>query len=295
MASKNQLFVTPVSLFRVFGRDAERYLNGRLTQNIKSLPTGSSTSCLMLSPQGRIQGQMQVVRKPDFFLLLSDPLINEEAVKKFQSDLLQFKVADQVEVEELSSNYKLLTIIGNLDTSIALEKIIGPDITTFIRNRSGLTETSILVSKNKAESTLSIIVQSHPDLTISDSAHHEQLRIENKQPLWGVDLSEKILGSEIDFQDLISFNKGCYVGQEAIEMSVARGKPPRRFVKLTTPEVLSFTPGVDIYPLNNGSPCGFVTSSFANAEKGTVALGFIKNSQEPIEEVTINGNSLMAC
>lgn len=94
-------------------------------------------------------------------------------------------------------------------------------------------------------------------------------RIAKGIPKWGAELTEGMLPPEagLDRTD-ISYNKGCYIGQEVISRIKSAGKVNRRLVKLdanATGELMDA----------DGKVCGEVTSSIGN-----LALGFVKRACE---------------
>src|SRR5262249_58598381 len=52
---------------------------------------------------------------------------------------------------------------------------------------------------------------------------YESLRIEAGSPLYGRDVDESVMLSEIPFENLLSHNKGCYPGQEVVVRIRDRG------------------------------------------------------------------------
>ena len=103
-----------------------------------------------------------------------------------------------------------------------------------------------------------------PGATIS-----EEERIEKGLPKWGAELKEGMLPPEagLDATD-ISYNKGCYIGQEVISRIKSAGKVNRRLVKLRFAEE-----GVVCGEIVNadGKSCGEVTSV-----SGKMGLGYLK-------------------
>jgi folate-binding protein YgfZ len=117
----------------------------------------------------------------------------------------------------------------------------------------------------------------HGDLTETD-------RIEAGIPKWGAELKEGMLPPEagLDATD-ISYNKGCYIGQEVISRIKSAGKVNRRLVKL------SFDGEGETGDMVNaeGKSCGQVTSVC-----GTIGLGFLKRSAETEKLFTVNGTRI---
>lgn len=108
----------------------------------------------------------------------------------------------------------------------------------------------------------------------------ERERIEKGIPKWGAELKEGMLPPEagLDVTD-ISYNKGCYIGQEVISRIKSAGKVNRRLVKLTfdgegkTGEIVNL----------EGKVCGEVTSV-----SGGIGLGYLKRGADS-EGLTVLG------
>lgn len=97
-------------------------------------------------------------------------------------------------------------------------------------------------------------------------------RIENGIPKWGSEITEGMLPPEagLDATD-ISYNKGCYIGQEVISRIKSAGKVNRRLVKL-----LFDGEGKSGEIVNaEGNVCGVVTSV-----SGNIGLGFLKRGAD---------------
>lgn len=105
----------------------------------------------------------------------------------------------------------------------------------------------------------------------------ERERIEKGIPKWGTELTEGMLPPEagLDATD-ISYNKGCYIGQEVISRIKSAGKVNRRLVKLEANATGELKDA-------EGRVCGEVTSAVGN-----LALGFVKRACEG-RELFLNG------
>lgn len=265
-------------IWRISGADAVRYLHGRVTQNIKSLEPGRTARSLVITPQGKIQGQFQIYREPGSLLIISDPLSTKEAADNFLGALLQFKVADDVTAEDLSDTLEVYSAIG--PNAEALAKKISPDPKNILPRAWGkLPGFDILSAPGTGTA--------HVAAQVADPLALEMIRISEKVPRMEIDLSEKILGPEIDVGELVSFDKGCYAGQEVVEMATARGRPNRMlgvFEGSSSGELPAS--GTEIFTEGEpGKSAGWLTSSVAfPSEKKFRALGFLKTAalDEPL-------------
>lgn len=107
---------------------------------------------------------------------------------------------------------------------------------------------------------------------IPNSGLSERERIAQGIPKWGAEITVGMLPPEagLDLSD-ISYNKGCYIGQEVISRIKSAGKVNRRLVKMEfdgVGELGEFTNA-------QGKVCGEVTSV-----DGNLGLGFLKRSAE---------------
>src|SRR5258705_10289 len=89
----------------------------------------------------------------------------------------------------------------------------------------------------------------------------EELRIENRIPRWGTELSEDVIPNEAGLDErAVSYTKGCYLGQEIISRIKSLGHVNRhlRGIRLTSGSDLQ--PGDKLAP-EDGKPIGTVTSA----------------------------------
>lgn len=113
----------------------------------------------------------------------------------------------------------------------------------------------------------------------TDEATFDALRIESGQPRFGFELTQDYIPLEADLWDDVSFDKGCYIGQEIIARMESRGKLAKKLTQFTSDSTLER--GTDI--LANGRKVGSITSvgllSARSADtKQSVALGYVKTS-----------------
>ena len=125
----------------------------------------------------------------------------------------------------------------------------------------------------------------------AERAAWEALSLEEAIPRFGADFGPQTYPQEAGLErTAVSFNKGCYLGQEVICMLEMRGHVKRRLVQLAvvgaTPE-----PGAAIVD-GDGAHLGTVTRVGAPAAGETLALGMVKRAfSEPGTEVRIGGGT----
>lgn len=101
----------------------------------------------------------------------------------------------------------------------------------------------------------------------------DYLRIESGQPRFGRELTNDYIPLEANLWDDVSFNKGCYTGQEIIARMESRGRLAKQLVKLNPDAPLES--GAEIRA--DGKKAGQVTST-AEGPKGALALAYVKTA-----------------
>lgn len=112
-------------------------------------------------------------------------------------------------------------------------------------------------------------------LAAADEATFELLRIENGRPRFGRELTLDYIPLEANLWDDISFNKGCYVGQEIIARMDSRGKLAKKLTQLRLAAPVPVGTGL----LAGDRKVGTVTS-VAEGPSGVVALGYVRTGEE---------------
>jgi folate-binding protein YgfZ len=115
----------------------------------------------------------------------------------------------------------------------------------------------------------------------------ECLRVESGRPRFGIDLGEDVIPQEAGLNErAVSFEKGCYVGQETVARLHFRGKPNRhlRGLRLEQPAATG-----DEVRLGERA-VGHVGSAAASPVHGPIALALIRREAEPGQRVEVGGD-----
>jgi folate-binding protein YgfZ len=189
-----------------------------------------------------------------------------------EARLTRYLIADDVEVLDLTGKFKLIHWIGPAGT--APEGVSANE-----SDRFGITGVDWWVP---ADFGLDL-----PDGAIAfEGDDLEAFRIANAVPVWGRELREGILPPEagLDATD-VSYQKGCYIGQEVISRIKSAGKVNKRLTRMRFDAALP----VESLQLVDaaGAPAGELTSISPLAEGGVrAALGYVKRG---VEEVFVRG------
>ena len=112
-----------------------------------------------------------------------------------------------------------------------------------------------------------------------DDATADVLRIEAGRPLWGTDMDENTLAQEaaLDTIDGVSFDKGCYTGQETVARVHFRGHVNRtlRGLRCETPPPSGARVG-----FGDNLDAGTVRSVALSPRLGAIALAYVRREVE---------------
>ena len=112
-------------------------------------------------------------------------------------------------------------------------------------------------------------------------------RVERGLPAYGEDVTEENLPQETGQEGrAISFEKGCYTGQEVVARIHYRGHVNRRLMGLRLPEGPE-RPGAwegrELY--RDDRPVARITSAVVSPRRGPIALGYVRREVEPGERL----------
>jgi folate-binding protein YgfZ len=280
------------------GEDRVRWLNGMVTNNIRDLALNHSVYSFVLNPQGRNQGDLVSYHRGDYLLLTTD----RDQAAKLKELFDHYIIMDDVEVADISDKLATLGVAGPRAAALLsaggmeMTQLEPGQVTDLVWQGLGLSVArSVLPHIDGYEiwSTLESLEQVW-DALVSAGATPvgadalELYRINRGVPRYGVDLRERDLPQETAQEHVLSFVKGCYVGQEIVERIRSRGNLHRIFVGM---EVDGGAPAPGSKIFVDGKEAGEITSSATvpfSAGERTLALGYIRRDfSEPGRAVKI--------
>jgi len=270
-------------LVRMIGDDRVTFLHGMCSNDIKNLKSGMVTYALILNDHAHVVADIYVWAEESALLLEADRALWAKA----REHLEKFLVADDVEMEECGA-LTILDIAGP-DAAAAVAAVM-PDAAQltpwrFLRDgdrmgahlpRIGLTAFTVVVPTIQAESLIARMVAAAPATREVGADALDVLRVEQGLARVGVDATEKTIALEARLERGISYNKGCYVGQETVERATARGGVKKRLYGLRMTG--SHVPQTGAAALLEGKEVGLLTSVAKSPRLGVVGLGIMHHS-----------------
>lgn len=226
-------------VFRVSGRDARRYLNSRLSADIRALQPMRSCLAAMLSPQGRTEGFFSVLAISDEEFLLVSDAPGPEA----EASLKRFLAADRVVVTEETASW----IVLHLSEAPSSDLQQNVPMFSLASSRTGTGTIDLIVpvvSAGEIRSQLSAL-----GWVEMAEAEFQYLRRASGRPAFPIEINSESLFYESGLRSAVSFKKGCYVGQEVNERIDSHGKTARRLMRIKT-----------VGPLTDGEEAAITTS-----------------------------------
>jgi folate-binding protein YgfZ len=114
--------------------------------------------------------------------------------------------------------------------------------------------------------------------------------VEGGEPVFGIDVDETVLLPELRREDLISYTKGCYIGQELVARVKYRGHVNRALAGLRLEGEMVPRPGAPV--VAEGKEIGRLTSSVRSLALGLpIALGYLRREYlEPGTPVAVGAD-----
>jgi folate-binding protein YgfZ len=107
---------------------------------------------------------------------------------------------------------------------------------------------------------------------------------------FGRELSEEYIPLETGLWDAISFNKGCYVGQEIIARMESRGRLAKQLCGLRLPEGLPDGLALPAKLDAAGKEAGDLTSVVESPRHGLIGLAYVRSAHaEPGGRLAVGG------
>lgn len=287
-------------LVQVSGSEAVQFLNGLVTNDVAKLADGSWMMAAFPNAQGRLLALVRVVRRSDKFLFVTEP----ENYEKILQNLMRFTFAGDFKVEDLTNSFQLIRVRGNDLAKLGFPMPSNNEVT-----KSGFQGDNISLIHAFRENGFDALLPSTQlfddfwaYLKENDAVHisaetEKVLRIENGIPKYGVDMDETTVVLETGIDEAVSFNKGCYIGQEIIARIHFRGHVAKKLTGLVLEENGEIAPN-DELKSPAGKAAGRITSTvFSPALNKRIALGLVRHeflAPETNLRVISNGKELTA-
>ena len=293
------------TLLEVRGERALETFGGLVTQHVEALPEGRAAYAFMLTAKGKPVAEMRVLRPTgsdgeEQRLLLDLPTVCREQAEDHFGRYLPPRLATVSEREDLVR----LTVLGP-EADAAVGELLGegglpsspldvvstgdpPVIVVRREPETGAGHDLYLAAAEGADAWDALVeaAEAAGGGPVGLEAR-EVLRVELGIPLYGREISLDVLPQETGQTDrAVSFEKGCYTGQEVVARIHYRGRVNRLLRGLRLADEVD-PPGPGTALFRDDRQRGTVTTSLRSPRLGPVALGFVRREIDVGSELGI--------
>jgi folate-binding protein YgfZ len=212
-----------IGALAIEGPDRVDFLQGQLTQDVKTLGAGESRPAAGLTPKGKLIYWGRVLAGPDRILLL----IPSGARPAVAAHLSKYAVFQRVSVRDVTPEHVPFGLYG------PRAREFEPPPGVVVLPAEGEFAATLLAPRELADA-LARELERAGSRSVGDAAA-EILRVEAGRPLLGKDADDSNLPEEVGLAGAISATKGCYVGQEVVARLRTYGRVNRRLVGFRFP------------------------------------------------------------
>lgn len=272
----------------VSGSEAVMFLNGLITNDMKTLAVDSWMPAVFPNVQGRLIAAVRLLHRHDGFLIDTERPSLETVAKLLE----RFTLAGDFRVTDLTSETAMFSVqgrnafevirqvSGDAAATVARAQVMSAQLAndgevTIIRaTHTGEDGFDLFVNAPQVEALRESLTAAGAQPIGSDTA--ETLRLEAGIPRFGIDMDETKVVTETNLDDAVSFTKGCYIGQEIIARIKYRGHVAKKLTGVLLEQDAALASGAKLLSADD-KEIGSITSSTVSPRlRKTIALGYVK-------------------
>jgi folate-binding protein YgfZ len=273
-------------------RDRAALLHRLSTNHIERLQPGEGTETVLTTPIGRMIDLLDVYCLEDGLLLVTSPGQGATIHGYLRKNIF---FNDRVKVEDAGATLGEVTLYG--PRAAALLAGLGIAVAELAPRGIAVAtwqDTPLYVAGAAPIGGSGYRLMAAPDTLEGlgaalgaagavwlDAATYDVLRVERGYAAFGRELSQEYIPLETGLWSAVSFNKGCYVGQEIIARMESRGRLARQLQGLRF-AALPELPAEASVPLARleaeGKEAGDLTSLVDSPRYGLIGLGYVRTA-----------------
>jgi folate-binding protein YgfZ len=276
------------------GIQVKEFLQGQVSNDVEALRPGEGCYAALLSPKGKMLGDLRILDAEDELLLDTE----RGALQELFNTIRRFRLGYDVELHRRTRERGLLSLIGPHASELAGAEKLPPAEHAHVRvtvagiaARAIRTDTGVdLLCDAASTAGLAAALRDRGAVSVGEEVG-DVIRVERGRPRYGTDLDDTVIPQEAGLNErAVSFTKGCYVGQETVARLFYRGKPNRhlRGLRCTAP----VAPGAEITFQNR--TVGAVSSAVISPRWGALALALVRREAPLGATVSVGSDAVAA-
>ena len=268
---------------RMSGADALDLLNRLSTNNLDDIAIGDLQGTVLTTNKGRIIDLLYVLRQDDHLLVFTGPETRQRVAEWI--DFYTF--IEDVVVEDVTEETAMLSVVGRAAASTLPQladmplyssaplTIHGVDVVALRTDFAGVDGYDLIAPVEQAAALWDALTAMGAAPVGSQAL--ELVRISNGIAGYSSELGEDYNPIEAGLMDFISFNKGCYIGQEVVARLNTYDKVQKHLVKLSWDG--GDAPELPADLLHDGRKVGTLTSAVKAIDGDRfIGLGFVRKA-----------------
>lgn len=261
----------------ITGSERRTWLNGMVTCDLAKLEAGSGAYGLAVAKNGKILAEVWILVGAAQIVLATRRDKTEMLRDHFDKHLIM----EDAEVRDASEELGWIFLYGpqSGEALDAARPALGSAALGAPIAWTDLGGAAIAAPSGDVSGIARVMAEALGDrAAVATPAGLEQIRIEEGVARFGVDFDEQNYPQEASLERLgVSFQKGCYLGQETVFMLEARGHAKKRLVRLLIEGSGEIPERAPISLPEGGATVGEVTSRAPSPDgSGRIALGYVK-------------------
>lgn len=279
----------------VTGSEAVAFLNGLITNDMKTLAENQWMPAVFPNVQGRLLASVRVIRGNDLesskgpqpsFIIDTEAATHERVLQTIQ----RFTLAGDFQVKDTTAETAVL-FVGGERAQQTIEQMFGTDVSTsagsvtqrtwqgdqvtLLRNTQLAADGFDLIVNNSIAEKLWQALVAAGARPVGYNAF-EIMRVEAGVPAYGRDMDDATVVTETNLDDAVSYTKGCYLGQEIIARIKYRGHVAKKLRGLVFERPAIVATGTSIKSRDD-KEIGVMTSTTYSPVLGRrIGLGYVK-------------------
>jgi folate-binding protein YgfZ len=273
----------------VAGTEAAEFLHGQLTNEIEALGVGAGCYAALLDRKGKIRADMRVLKLADDLITIDTHAACAEEVMRH---LDTYRIGRDVEIRS-RDDLAVLSVIGPRAVEVLGGKPLGAEHSHRVE-RIAEHDVRVVTTATAADliGTAAALEAAGEELNArgaetATEAAAEILRVEAGRPAFGAEMEHETMPQEAGINDrAVSFEKGCYIGQDTVARLHFKGKPNRHLRRLTADEPMK--PGAMV--TRGEKEVGTIGTAVISPDRGPLALAILRREAGPGDEVRVGGS-----